>query len=214
MRTKKKLSWLGYCVCSSKDMLFQNVRMYDKPPMANDPIGIKSGPATDDEFSIKQIREYDLLIMSEEEIDLRGGDDIKRVSNVNFLRSLLFQHNAMFGFVKQKASKTNGNFVLLQVDISKSYFLDRAESENTFTKLHCYHFENLSTTVREFKTLKMSEFFKMAPIILNPSLALTNKEEMLKRHKKEIELSIGKIEAEEKVEPLKFAKNVVHMDDP
>lgn len=34
--------------------------------------------------------------------------------------------------------------------------------------MHCYYFESLATTIREYKTLKMSEFYRFAPILLNP----------------------------------------------
>jgi hypothetical protein len=51
----------------------------------------------------------------------------------------------------------------------------------------------LATTVREYRTLKMSEFYGMAPILLQPSLALENKEEMLLEHKKTLEEAIGSV---------------------
>jgi len=157
-RSSKKKYWEGYVVTSQKETLFQTLRMYDKPPGPSDKVGEEKSEA----FEIRQLREYDLIVLSEEPIDLKGGDDIKQVSSVNFLRSQLLQHNIMFGFVTKRAAK-NG-FALLQVDISKAFFLDTAEMDDSCVKMHCYHFENLSTTVREYKTLKMCEFFKMAPI--------------------------------------------------
>jgi hypothetical protein len=111
----------------------------------------------------------------------------------------------MFAFATKKAQK-NG-FVTLQVDISKAFFLEQEEFSNQYAKLHCYHFENLSTTVREFKTLKMSEFYKMAPILLEPSLALENKDEMLVDYEKMIEQALGKKKRKEAVIPLLHAKN-------
>ena len=83
------------------------------------------------------------------------------------------------------------------MDISKAYFLEFAELENSFVKLHCYHFEKLSTTVREYKTLRMSEFFGMAPLLLQPSLALERKEDMLQEHRKTLEEAIGGIFAKD-----------------
>ena len=35
--------------------------------------------------------------------------DIKKICNQEYLRSLIFQHNAMLGFVTKKASKVNKN---------------------------------------------------------------------------------------------------------
>lgn len=37
-------------------------------------------------------------------------------------------------------------------------------------KYHIYYFDSLSTTIREFRTIKSAEFFKTADIILNPTL--------------------------------------------
>ena len=42
--------------------------------------------------------------------------------------------------------------------------------------MFCYHFESLATSVREYKTIKMSEFFRFAPILINPSRAAKCKE--------------------------------------
>ena len=51
-----------------------------------------------------------------------------------------------------------------------------AESENSYVQMYCYHYENLATTVREYKNLRLCEFYKMAPIILYPTLALKSKD--------------------------------------
>lgn len=122
----------------------------------------------------------------------------------------------MFAFVTKKAQR-NGS-ALLQVDISKAFFLEQAEAENGYTKLHCYHFENLATTVREFRTLKMSEFYRMAPILVQPSMALEYKDEMLLEYKKIIDEAVGISEAQKRQDafpliPMLHAKNIVHQDD-
>ena len=120
----------------------------------------------------------------------------------------------MFAYVTKKASKTGGNFTTLCVDISKAFYLDREERENSFIKLYCYHYENLSTTVREYKTLKMSEFYKMAPLILNPTTALDHKDEMLAAHRKELlKARIIKEEERKNANVMIHAKNIVHVDD-
>lgn len=150
-------------------MLFQNIRMYEEPPHANDPAAMKPQHAKADEAQLRQLREHDLVILSEEPLDLNGHDDVKKVCNIDFLRALLFKHNAMFAFVTKKATTSKGGAAgsaCLQVDISKALFLEMAESEHSYAKMHCYHYENLATTVREYKTLKMCEFYKMAPILL------------------------------------------------
>ena len=91
--------------------------------------------------------------------------------------------------------------------------------EKSYVKLHCYHFEKLSTTVREYKTLRMSEFFGMAPLLQQPSLALERKEDMLLEHTKTLEEAIGgcfsKAAAlkDERPKPLQLAKRVAKIDD-
>lgn len=109
---------------------------------------------------------------------------------------------------------------MLQVDISKAYFLDFAENKEGFAKMHCYHYENLGTTIREYKTLKLSEFYGMAPILLQPTLALQNKEQMLLEHKRTLEEAIGGFGGTQKTQeeneaniPMLYAKNVVKIED-
>jgi len=85
----------------------------------------------------------------------------------------------MFAFVTRKAAKSkggDGGSACMQVDISKAFFLEMAESENSYVQMYCYHYENLATTVREYKNLRLCEFYKMAPIILYPTLALKSKD--------------------------------------
>ena len=84
--------------------------------------------------------------------------------------------------------------------------------------MHCYQFENLGPTIREYKTLKLSEFYGMAPILLQPSLALKNKEQMLIEHKRTLNEAIGGFGVSksdnEAIVPMLYAKNVVKLDDP
>lgn len=67
------------------------------------------------------------------------------------------------------------------------------ESEDSYAYLHCYHFESLSTTVREYRTLKMVEFSEMAPIILQPSLSLSQqmKDQLLEENQKTINTALN-----------------------
>lgn len=61
----------------------------------------------------------------------------------------------------------------------------------------------------------MSEFYKMAPILIQPSMALENKEEMLLEYKKTVEQALGHqgVSKQEAVIPMLHAKNVVHQED-
>jgi hypothetical protein len=40
--------------------------------------------------------------------------------------------------------------------------------------MFCYYLTSMSTTIREFRVLRMSEFFDMSYLILNPKLGLTD----------------------------------------
>ena len=74
-------------------------------------------------FSLRQIREDDLIIISETKIDLKGKDDIKTVGDVNFLLHQLSKPGTMIAFVREKWIKGNG-FVSLIVDKSKTPYLE------------------------------------------------------------------------------------------
>ena len=125
-------------------------------------------------FSLRQIRDDDCIIISENKIDLKGKDDIKQVGDVNFLLHELSKPGTMIAFVKEKWIKGNG-FVSLIVDNSKTPYLEKMEEMDSYSFVHCYHFESLSTTIREYRTLKMTEFCKMAPIIHQPTLSIKKK---------------------------------------
>jgi hypothetical protein len=188
----KHYSWPGYVVCGVKDE-FQTVRLYDEPPHAGiDAIAMKDKTKSNDRFafSLRQIREDDLIIISETKIDLKGKDDIKQVGDVNFLLHALSRPGTMCAFVKEKWFKGNG-FVTLIVDNSKSKYLEQLEMADSFAFMHCYHFESLATTIREYRTLKMTEFCKMAPIIQQPTLSIKKKQEMVAEHQKTLHEAIN-----------------------
>ena len=49
------------------------------------------------------MKEHDLVLLTDERLDIPGGlDDIKRVVSADFMRSLLIKSNAMLGFVAHK----------------------------------------------------------------------------------------------------------------
>lgn len=120
----------------------------------------------------------------------------------------------------------SGGFAVVKVDISKASFFDfkALEYEQTHKKpmrtpleMYAYQFENLATSVREFKALKCCEFFRMAPIIFKPSLSILHKSEMLLNHQKLLSdahclpIRVGSVY--KGVLPLQHAKNIAHVDD-
>ena len=58
------------------------------------------------------------------------------------------------------------------IDESLSGYLYATEKEFSHTKMYVYMFESLATTFREYKTLRMSEFYGMSQILLNPKPVL------------------------------------------
>ena len=97
----------------------------------------------------------------------------------------------MLAFASKKYDRSSG-FVQLMIDEKHTKFLKDLELENNYQKIFCYHFESLSTTIREFKTLKMIEFSKMAPIIFQPTLSLSMKDQMLNENKKTVDQALGR----------------------
>lgn len=86
--------------------------------------------------------------------------------NHDWLKSTLIKSSAMFAIVTDKSFKDR-KFIDVLIDISKSEFLKSPEDE-TYCYMHCYLVESLATTVREYKTLRMSEFYSFSKLILNP----------------------------------------------
>ena len=42
------------------------------------------------------------------------------------------------------------------------------ESEKSYTRMYIYHFESLASTLREYKTMRMSEFYGFSRTLLHP----------------------------------------------
>lgn len=57
---------------------------------------------------------------------------------------------------------------MLKVDQKHEEFLTFHVRKQSHFKVHVYFFDSLSTTVREFRTIKCSEFFPTINLILRP----------------------------------------------
>ena len=77
-------------------------------------------------------------------------------------------------FLGMVSSQRNRNFAFLPVKVDASCYKDSYFAYNQVklftekTPLYCYYFDSLMTTVREFRTIKCSEFYATSKIILNP----------------------------------------------
>lgn len=80
----------------------------------------------------------------------------------------------MFGFVtaknvgSPKDPTQSAASVDILIDFSKATYLKLGEQELGYSKMYVYVYESLATTFREYKTLRMSEFYGMSDILLNP----------------------------------------------
>ena len=84
------------------------------------------------------------------------------------MRTLLYKYKAMISFVTKIATSTREivGATKLHVHIYKACFLKSTEMKQSYCTMCCYPYENLATSVREIKTLKLSEFFRMTPVII------------------------------------------------
>ena len=105
-RPGKKLSWIGYCVMGGSFGFLQALKMYDKPPHSaniadpgNEAVAKQEDLKFNEGFTIRQVREHDLLLMTVEPVDLRGNTDIKQILTADFLRKTLVRSSAMLAFV-------------------------------------------------------------------------------------------------------------------
>lgn len=53
--------------------------------------------------------------------------------------------------------------------MSKSFYLGCAEEEKSYSKFYVYFIESLGVNLREYRTIRMSEFYGMVNTLLHPS---------------------------------------------
>ena len=118
------------------------------------------------------------MLLSTEQIDTRDDEhDIKKVTSAEFLRSLLIRQNALFAFVTAKnlgSPKDMQNMASIDVviDLPKSHYISLNEKLKGYTKFYVYTYESMATTFREYKTLRMCEFYGMSDTLMNPQPGL------------------------------------------
>jgi hypothetical protein len=92
--------------------------------------------------------------------------------------------DVMLAYVSEKAKK-GVYFLEIKLDKSKLHFIKMQSliQKDGYIKLNVYMIESLATTIREYKTLRMSEFYGMSETILNPKKALMKVHPGEDRHK-------------------------------
>ena len=87
----------------------------------------------------------------------------------------------MFAYVDDK-SRRGKSFLDVKVDISKSTFLKESGNEQGYIKVFCYLIDSFATTLREYRTLRMSEFYGLSSTILRPDVSLQKLKANGERH--------------------------------
>jgi hypothetical protein len=92
------------------------------------------------------------------------------------IKQLMGRSGVMLAYVTKKAGmppKNPNGMQLPQscdciIDISKSFFLEMMEREKSYTRMYVYSFDSLASNLREYKVLRMSEFFGFSDTLLKP----------------------------------------------
>ena len=119
---------------------------------------------------IKGVKESDILLISGEDLlnSSQNGKkviDIKKVLNALWLKSNLMKPNVMLSYVEEKTKKGQ-IFVELKFDRTKATFVKSCDrAPGGYLQVHVYLLESLATNIREYKTLRMCEFFGLAETI-------------------------------------------------
>jgi hypothetical protein len=149
--------------------------------------------------ALKSSKEGDLLIVSKIELidPSTKSDDIKGVmTKKDWLKTNINQGQCLFGFVTERSKRGPLSLTVKINALGFEKFTQEPSSESKeenkgeevkltskFYKIYCYLVESLSTTVREYRTLRMCEFLGgFTPILMNPreSLSLIRKDQ--RRH--------------------------------
>ena len=90
-----------------------------------------------------------------------------------WLKSNLMKPNVMLAYVEEKTKKGQ-IFVELKLDRTKATFVRSSDqAKGGYLQVYVYLLESLATNIREYKTLRMSEFYGLADTIVNPKKSLT-----------------------------------------
>ncbi len=79
--------------------------MYDSPPHCRDITSMAEKKMSGEDqlinrdFNLKQVREHDLLLMTSVKLNLKDGEDIKKISTLDFIRALCNRSNSMLALV-------------------------------------------------------------------------------------------------------------------
>ncbi|CDW72124.1 splicing endonuclease positive effector [Stylonychia lemnae] len=159
----KKNYFQGYVQRGNSDQNYIYLHLYESASNVQD----KNGNY--DLRLLDSLKEFDLLYISEEPLPV---DEVKKVTNLQYLLKMRDEKGKMLCMVHQRRKKDKTHIVIkVDSDLHEDYV--RVNIRNhTHLKVHVYFFDSLSTTIREFRTIKSCEFYPTAKIILNPQIYL------------------------------------------
>lgn len=141
--------------------IYLNLYDFNQPSGQKDQRGITKFPQ-----SLDLLREFDLVLISEKEIDSKASLDSEFLNKIG-------QEQGQWLAVVRAPRKNDHNFIKIKVDNMHEEYFCLNQLQIFDSNLHCYFLGSLMTTVREFRTIKNCEFFHTGPIIFDPKLALT-----------------------------------------
>jgi len=151
----------------SKDINYVYLQLFD----IEYPSGLKDAKGVSFwRQSLDKMREFDLVLISNEEIDVERNSGW---CNSDFLAGLKIQKGKFLAMVRMPR-KSDHNFIKIKVDIGLDdfFFENQGFLNDSKNRIFCYSVGSLLTAVREFKTIKNCEFFNTGPIIFNPKQGL------------------------------------------
>jgi len=157
----------GYLIHSGEDSDFVRARLYDAvPSLANQ--DSKARDLMDN--PIKGVKEGDLLLLDVYQELVANGrpvHDVKKFLSPQWLKASLMRPGVMLAYVNEKAKK-GSYFLEVYIHKTKSYPLSKDQTKDGYIELQVHVVESLATTIREYRTLRMSEFFGLSDLIVNP----------------------------------------------
>ena len=154
VKSKKELKWTSVLMREDikEEERFLQVKLLDRMPSGQ--MMVTEGLPTPSQTALKTIKENDLLIISKVDI-LTGQNDIKNKLTPEWIINSLNSGQALLAYVQEKARKGIMYLqLIIEGEASKQFFKDTKPCMH----IYCYYVESLSTSVREFRTLRMSEF--------------------------------------------------------
>ena len=121
--------------------------------------------------SLDKLREFDILLFSHEELLKDSDQNIKQVCSAKFMLDMANNRssNIFLGMVNASRQRESTSLnVKVDSKYKEVFQIKQVELFQEKKPLFCYYFDSLMTIVREFRTIKCSEFYGTSKIIRDP----------------------------------------------